>query len=41
MDWLVENVVGALPSYEQLTDEGKATVDLVGVDPSKDKGSGT
>ena len=25
----------------KLTDEGKATVDLVGVDPSKDKGSGT
>ena len=37
MDWLAENVVGSLPSYEQLTREGKAAVDMVGVDPSKDK----
>ena len=40
MDWLVENVEGSLPSYEQLTDEGKATVDLVGVDPSKKEQKG-
>ena len=40
MDWLVDNVVGELPGYEQLTEEGKATVDLVGVDPSKDRGNG-
>ena len=39
MDWLAENVVGALPSYDQLSEIGKATVDMVGVDPSKDKGS--
>ncbi|HIT31719.1 MAG TPA: BMP family ABC transporter substrate-binding protein [Candidatus Enterenecus stercoripullorum] len=40
MDWLVENVEGSLPYYDQLTEEGKATVDLVGVNPSKDRGSG-
>ena len=32
MDWLVSNVVGTIPSYEELSDEGKATVDIVGVD---------
>ena len=38
MDWLVENVDGEIPSYEELTETGKATVDLVGVEPStKDK----
>ena len=31
MDWLVENVEGAIPVYEELTDMGKATVDMVGV----------
>ena len=31
MDYLVENVVGAIPEYGQLTDIGKATVDQVGV----------
>lgn len=40
MDWLVDNVEGALPSYQQLTEEGKATVDMVGVAPSRDQGSG-
>lgn len=35
MDWLVDNVEGALPAYEQLTPEGRATVDLVGVTPSR------
>ena len=39
MDWLAENVVGSLPRYDQLSEVGKATVDMVGVDPSKDKGS--
>ena len=34
MDWLVDNVVGAIPSYEQLSDEGKATVKIVGVERS-------
>ena len=38
MDWLVENVVGSIPVYDELTDLGKATVDMVGVEPaSKDK----
>lgn len=32
MDWLAENVVGDLPSYRQLSWEGKATVDVVGVE---------
>lgn len=32
MDWLAENVVGDLPAYSQLTGEGKATVDVVGVE---------
>lgn len=34
MDWLCENVVGAIPSYEELDDTGKATADVVGVEPS-------
>ena len=34
MDWLVENVVGFIPEYGQLTDLGKATVDMVGVEPA-------
>ncbi len=32
MDWLAENVEGTLPSYSQLSYEGKATVDVVGVE---------
>lgn len=32
MDWLAENVVGDLPSYRELSGEGKATVDVVGVE---------
>lgn len=34
MDWLVDHVVGDIPTYEQLSDEGKATVDIVGVEPA-------
>ena len=34
MDWLVENVVGAIPTYEELDETGKATADVVGVEPS-------
>ena len=30
MDWLAENIVGSIPVYEQLSDEGKATVDSAG-----------
>ena len=38
LDWLVENVEGSIPEYSQLTDLGKATVDMVGVEPAtKDK----
>ena len=36
MDWLVDNIVGAIPAYEQLNDVGKATVGIVGV-PSSTK----
>lgn len=32
MDWLVENVVGAIPKYDELDDTGKATADVVGVE---------
>ncbi len=31
MDWLAENVVGAIPPYEALTERAKATVDRIGV----------
>ena len=34
MDWLVENVVGAIPKYAELDETGKATADVVGVEPS-------
>lgn len=34
MDWLVENIVGAIPKYQELDDMGKATADIVGVAPS-------
>lgn len=34
MDWLVENVIGSIPKYEELDDTGKATADVVGVEPS-------
>ena len=37
MDWLVDNVIGALPPYETLTDEAKSTVDIVGVEPSSEE----
>ena len=34
MDWLCENISGAIPAYEQLSDTGKATVGILGVDRS-------
>ena len=37
MDWLAENIKGSLPAYEDLTDTGKDTVGIVGVDPSAGK----
>lgn len=30
MDWLLENIEGSIPDYEDLNDEGKATVDSAG-----------
>ena len=35
MDYLVENVVGDIPAYDELTYMGKATVDVVGVEKSQ------
>ena len=35
MDYLVENVVGNIPNYDELTYMGKATVDVVGVEKSQ------
>ncbi len=31
MDWLVDGIVGTIPAYDELTDESKATVDMVGI----------
>ena len=31
MDYLVENVAGSIPAYEQLSPKGKAIADIVGV----------
>lgn len=31
MNWLNENVVGTVPAYDDLTEIGKATVDMVGI----------
>ena len=30
MDWLADNVVGSIPKYEQLNEDGKATVESAG-----------
>ncbi|MBQ6153606.1 MAG: BMP family ABC transporter substrate-binding protein [Ruminococcus sp.] len=35
MDYLVENVIGSIPVYEELTPMGKATVDMAGVEKSQ------
>ncbi len=40
MDYLMENVIGAIPRYEDLSEIGKATVDLVGVAPATKEGGG-
>ena len=34
MDYLAENVEGSIPSYEELSPLGRATVDTVGVEPA-------
>ena len=35
MDYLVDNVIGSIPAYDELSDTGKATVDVVGVRQAK------
>ena len=40
MDYLMENVVGGIPRYEDLSELGKATVDMVGVAPATKEGRG-
>lgn len=40
MDYLVDNVIGSIPSYDELSDMGKATVDAVGVSRAKQKAEG-
>ena len=35
MDYLVENVIGTIPQYEELTPMGKATVDTAGIEPAQ------
>lgn len=32
MDWLVENIVGRIPTYDELDEIGKATADVVGLE---------
>jgi basic membrane lipoprotein Med (substrate-binding protein (PBP1-ABC) superfamily) len=39
MDYLVENVIGSIPRYEELNDMGKATVETAGIDKSKKAGA--
>ena len=41
IDYLVDNIVGSIPVYEQLSEIGKDTVDVVGVEPSQKDGSRT
>ena len=36
MDYLADNIIGSIPTYDELTPMGKATVDAVGVAPAKD-----
>ena len=35
MDYLVDNVIGSIPTYDELSDKGKSTVDTVGVSRAK------
>ena len=35
MDYLVDNVIGSIPSYDELSEMGKATVNAVGVQQAK------
>ncbi len=36
MDYLVENIIGTIPRYEELSPMGKATVDIAGIEKSLD-----
>ncbi len=36
MDYLVENVIGTIPRYDELSPMGKATVDMAGIEQSQD-----
>lgn len=38
MDWLADNIVGSIPAYDELTETGKYTVGIVGVDFSAGEG---
>ena len=35
MDYLVDNVIGSIPTYDELTPIGKATVDTIGIRQAK------
>ena len=37
MDYLVDNVVGSIPSYDEMTEVGRKTVDMVGIHQAKQK----
>ena len=39
MDYLADNVIGSIPTYDELSDVGKATVDMVGIRQAKMRGS--
>ena len=41
MDWLVDNIVGSIPTYEELSEAAKATVGIVGVPSTKEKQTDT
>ena len=34
MDYLVENVIGSIPAYGELSPIGQSTVDMAGVEPA-------
>lgn len=40
MDYLVDNVIGSIPAYDEMTPVGQATVDMAGVYQSKRKADG-
>ena len=40
MDYLMENVAGEIPRYAELSEIGKATVDMVGVARATKEGKG-